>query len=148
MGPQRQEAQEVHFRKRRYRFGVASPGRFRRLDQFGMLHGARNQQIAQVLRQSGHEFLQVVSGPDCIFDQLQHASHVARGNSVRYFEIPINVHHAQRLHEVAVRNIRAAQGDRLIEDRQRVPQGAVSLAGNEQQGSLVRANVFLFADGA
>ena len=112
-----------------------------------MLHGARNQQIAQVLRESRHEFLQVVSGPDCIFDQLQHAPHVAGGNSVRYFEIPINVHHAQRLHEFAVRNLRAAQGNRLIEDRQRVPQGAVSLAGNEQQRIFVRANVFLLTDG-
>ena len=107
---------------------------------------ARHEQVAHVLRQTGHEGLAGESFGEHLVEQPQRREVVAAEQHVGDVEIGVVVQHVERLRDGLVFESRAAERHGLVEHRQCVAHTAVGFLRDEVQRLLVVADALLPCD--
>ena len=127
---------------------VARPQRIREVQQGLQAACAAHQEVPQVRAQRRHEMLRVEAlGQDLVKGE-QRRGIVPGQESIHQAETVFIVQHTQIADHVRIVDVRPAEGDRLVEEREGVAHGPVRLVGDHVQGLVIHRDPLLAGDAA
>ena len=121
-----------------------------RLSGFQQRQGLRifaHQYVTQMLCKARYKMSGIKTMIKHVVEQHQRCRHIMRKRIVHQREVIIRIQHIEYRDRLLVRNIRAAEGDQLVEDRKRVTHSAIGFLSHHIECLLANGDSFFLRYG-